>query len=110
MCNTKGANVSEFYCTKCGKRGIPVLRTKGQNREPGHLKKLFCLTCGEVNHVEIKPFGKYTHDDFLLEFEGGNFGEDGTRILPYELFKQNLKKKSEKFYSESEATIESEEK
>ena len=47
--------MSEFYCTQCGKKGIPVYRKKGQERKAGHLKKLYCLYCNmETNHVEIK--------------------------------------------------------
>ena len=32
---------SRFFCTKCGREGIPVHRKKGQQREGGHLKKLY---------------------------------------------------------------------
>ena len=65
---------SEFYCTKCGKKGLPVMRKKGQQREPGHLKKLYCIFCKEeVNHAEIRSIGGYTYEDFLEEFEAGRF-------------------------------------
>ena len=51
--------VHDFYCTKCGSKGINVPRIKGKLREPGHLKKLFCLKCQEeVNHVETTDNGK----------------------------------------------------
>lgn len=76
--------VSEFYCVKCGNKGIPIVRHKGKGREAGHLKKLFCLKCQEeVNHVEIKAKSKYTYDDFLVEFEHNNFDEDGNRKMSY---------------------------
>ena len=42
--NIRHIILSDFYCTKCGIKGIPVFRTVGTEREPGHLKKLFCLT------------------------------------------------------------------
>ena len=59
---------SEFYCTACGKRGIPIARKPGQQREAGHLKKLFCLNCGkEINHAEVRPFGSYSREDFEEE-------------------------------------------
>ena len=75
---------SEFYCTQCGCKGIPVQRKRGQFREAGHLKKLFCLKCGiQTNHVECKPFTKYSFEDFKIEFEYGNFNEDGTRVRTY---------------------------
>ena len=78
----------EFYCVICGSRGIPIARRKGAEREPGHLKKLFCLHCGvETNHCECIPWSKYTHDDFLIEYEAGNFTKDGLRKIPYNQLK-----------------------
>ena len=86
---------NEFYCTQCGSRGIPVVRKKGAEREAGHLKKLFCLHCGcETNHVECREWDGYTHEDFLYEFFGGNFTEDGQRKEGYGLFKHNLTKEN----------------
>lgn len=75
---------SSFYCTRCGSKGIPVRRSKGKKREPGHLKKLFCLTCqDEVNHVEVQEAGSsYTYKEFKIEFEKGNFDKNGKRIVP----------------------------
>lgn len=85
---------SEFYCTQCGSKGIPVLRKRGQEREAGHLKNLFCLTCGkEQNHVECKPYTRYTHEDFLIEFENGNFDKNGKRIKTYGELRDELNKK-----------------
>lgn len=86
MATRKGKmTTSEFYCTSCGKKGIPIARKPGQQRETGHLKKLFCLYCNkEVNHVEIRPFGSYTKDNFEEEFQLGRF-IDGQRIPVAEL-------------------------
>jgi hypothetical protein len=84
--------LSDFYCTYCGNKGIPILRTN-KAREPGHLKKMFCLYCQKENNmVEIKQNGKYTLEDFLLEFQNGNF-ENGERKLPYKQFISELRKK-----------------
>ena len=72
--------ISDFYCTECGHRGIPLPRDKSKIREGGHLKKLYCMYCQkQVNHVEIRPFGKYTYEDFIREFNSGKF-EKGKRI------------------------------
>lgn len=72
-------NQSRFFCTKCGKEGIPIARLRGQERKSGHLKKLFCIYCNEeVNHVEIKEIGDYTYENFKEEFELGRF-VDGNR-------------------------------
>ena len=80
MPKVKTALISEFYCTECGKKGIPVARHPGQHRKPGHLKKLFCLHCQkEVNHVEIRPYGSYTYENFLEEYNLGRFFE-GNRL------------------------------
>lgn len=71
---SKNFTLSDFYCTECGKRGIPIARKKGQQREAGHLKKIFCLYCNcKTNHAEVKPFGAYTYDDFLEEYSLGRF-------------------------------------
>lgn len=76
--------MSEFYCCKCGRRGIPILRKKGAEREAGHLKRLWCINCQqEWNHVECKPWTKYTVEDFEIEFKTGNFDEQGNRKMPY---------------------------
>lgn len=76
--------IDEFYCTQCGRRGIPIARRKGAEREAGHLKKLFCLTCQkETNHAECKLFTKYSYEDFVIEFEYGNFSPEGQRIRTY---------------------------
>ena len=65
---------SRFFCTECGNEGLPIMRPKGQMREPGHLKKLYCIHCKkEVNHAEIREIGGYTEEDFRREFELGRF-------------------------------------
>lgn len=75
---------SEFYCCKCGNRGIPIARINGKEREAGHLKKLYCLHCKtEWNHAECKPFSHYDYNDFLMEFREGNFDEEGNRKMTY---------------------------
>ena len=72
--------ISEFYCTECGRRGIPLPRFKGNFREGGHLKVLFCPHCQkEVNHVEITSRGSYTYQDFYDEFTRGRF-VNGERV------------------------------
>lgn len=87
-------NFSDFYCTKCGHKGIPIIRKSGKAKEPGHLKKLFCLYCNsEENMVEIKQKGSYTLEDFLLEFQNGNF-ENGQRKMPYKQFLAEMRKRS----------------
>lgn len=86
--------ISDFYCTGCGQKGMPVHRKTGQARENGHLKRIYCIYCGrDINMAEVKPFGKYQLSDFKLEFSYGNFDEEGNRIQPYKQFKRELKEK-----------------
>ena len=64
--------VHDFYCVKCGKKGLPCYRRKSHQHEKGHLKKLYCIYCNEeVNHYEC-----YSYDDvnkFKEKFKKGVF-------------------------------------
>ena len=72
--------ISEFYCTKCGNKGIDLPRKKGQLREAGHLKKIWCPHCiEETNHAEVKEWTSYDKEQFLYEFNLGRF-VDGVRV------------------------------
>ncbi len=85
--NIRNQKLSNFYCTQCGHRGIPIQRKKGKEKEPGHLKKLYCIYCGkEQNMIEIKQNGRYTYKDFKIEFDNGNFDSYGNRKVPYKQF------------------------
>ena len=85
---------SEFYCTKCGRpQKFPIPRLSGQARPSGHLKNMYCFyCCEEVNFCEIKRNTKYDYIDFLIEFEGHNFDDNGARKLPSGIFKDKLMK------------------
>ena len=77
--NTITFTVSDFYCTVCGCKGIPIPRKASKQRKKGHLKKLFCLSCKEeTNHVEVRPFD-YPHEDFLIDLAAGKFKEEETK-------------------------------
>lgn len=80
--------ISRFFCTQCGKEGIPIFRKGTQRRELGHLKKIYCIHCGkECNHVEIaEKAWSYTYEDFLKEYNGHNFDKEGNRIVPLKKF------------------------
>ena len=74
MAKNQEITSSDFYCTRCGRKGIPIARKVGKQREAGHLKKLYCMYCKEeINHAEIRPFGDYNYEDFKLEFDLGRF-------------------------------------
>ena len=83
----------EFYCTWCGNRQkFNIPRPIAKQRPGGHLKKMFCFKCKkERNFVEVKPYAsKYTYDDFLLEYNHGNFDENGNRKESFGIFKQKI--------------------
>ena len=94
-CCMGGFTVSKFYCLNCHNEGICIPRNNGRNREPGHLKNMYCIHCKKnFNHVEIRSFhSDYTYDDFLLEVKYDNFTKEGIRKEPYRVFRGNLKQK-----------------
>ena len=69
----KGAHSFEshdFYCIKCGKKGIPCQRRKGFQHSRGHLKKLYCIYCHEeVNHYECRSLSDV--EKFQRNFKKG---------------------------------------
>ena len=88
----KEITISDMYCTQCGKRNIPIPRSKGKERECGHLKQMYCIYCKKkTNMVEVRGFySNYTYDDFKLEYDLHNFNEDGTRKLSWSEFRIHL--------------------
>ena len=67
------ANIEHnFYCIKCGNRGIPLQRRKSLTKEKFHRKKLYCIYCKEeVNHAEVK--NDYEVQEFKEAFINGYF-------------------------------------
>ena len=64
----------DFYCVKCGRKGIPIMRRVSCQKEKHHLKKLYCLTCkNEVNHVECK--NEFEVAEFKNNFIAGIYNE-----------------------------------
>lgn len=58
--------VSDFYCLKCGRKGVPIARRKDSQRELQHLKNIYCVFCQEeYNHLEKRPFSASLEQDFL---------------------------------------------
>jgi hypothetical protein len=76
--NTITYTISDFHCTCCGAKGIPVPRKASRQREHGHLKKLYCLPCkAETNHIEVRPFD-YDIEQFIKDLKEGKFKEENT--------------------------------
>lgn len=73
---------SEFYCIKCGNRGIPLPRPHGHQRKQFHRKKLYCIHCKqEVNHIECKTEADI--NDFKIEFKNGMFIDEAIESVSY---------------------------
>lgn len=88
--------VHKFLCVNCSYNALPmfVSRDLKEQREAGHLKKMFCLSCGkEINHAEVTESGPYTVTEFHLEWAEGNFNEKGNRKKPWKQFINELKQK-----------------
>lgn len=94
MAKRENFSISDFYCTACGSRGLSLPRKGSKCKEPGHLKRIYCIHCGkEWNHAEIRPIcNDYSYKDFQLEMQYHNFDENGNRKEPYRIFRGNLKK------------------
>ena len=72
----------EFYCLKCGKKGLPVLRKQGYQKEKFHRKKLYCIHCHEeVNHIEVK--NPIERQEFLTNFTKGDYQDEAKNSLAY---------------------------
>lgn len=81
---SKDFYISDFYCIKTGLRAISLPRKISKQNEPGHMKKIWCPICNEEhNCCEVRPFGKYTEEDFKIEYEMDNFDESGNRKESY---------------------------
>ena len=65
----------DFYCVRCGQKGIPIQRSKGHLHSKNHKKKLYCINCKkEVNHIEI-----FTEEDlikFQEDFKNGVYKDE----------------------------------
>lgn len=72
----------EFYCMKCGNRGIPLSRNRGHQHGRFHRKKIFCLYCQqEVNHIECK--NPEDVKEFQENFEKGVYEDEANESVSY---------------------------
>lgn len=71
---------SEFWCINCGKKGIPIMRSRSRRREQGHRKALFCVTCKMViNHIETRNEDEARQ--FREDFAAGKFAEEARESI-----------------------------
>ena len=73
---------SDFWCIRCGKKGIPVARPRGHIREKGHRKALYCIHCKmKINHIETR--NEEEKLEFLRNFAAGMYAEEAERSAEY---------------------------
>ena len=72
----------DFYCLKCGNKGIGVFRNMGFQRERFHRKRLYCPFCKEeVNHIECKTYEEV--QIFRDAVERGEFKDEAEESVSY---------------------------
>ena len=68
-------NTHNFYCLRCGNKGIPIMRKEGHQHAKQHRKKLYCIHCKEeVNHMECKTYADVI--EFKENFENGVYKDE----------------------------------
>lgn len=72
----------DFYCINCGKKGMPLARKTGKQKEKFHRKKLYCLNCKtEVNHIECR--NQEEIETFKMNFALGLYKEEAAESLGF---------------------------
>lgn len=75
-------NTHNFYCIKCGNKGIPIMRKEGFQHSRNHRKKLYCIFCKEeINHVECKSYADVL--DFKENFANGVYKDEAEESLSF---------------------------
>ena len=71
----KKTMLHEFYCIKCGNKGIPIQRKASSQRNKLHKKKLYCIYCKEqINHIECRNIEDV--NSFKEKFNNGEYQEE----------------------------------
>lgn len=72
----------DFYCLKCGNKGMPCRRKTGHQYKKFHRKKLYCIYCREeVNHIECK--NELEVREFKANFERGVYKNEAQESISY---------------------------
>lgn len=71
-----------FFCIRCGKEGIPLMRKQGHKHTDFHRKKLYCPYCKmEINHVECKTQADV--NEFKENFKNEVYKDEVEESLAY---------------------------
>ena len=80
--NVKKMENHDFYCLKCGKKGLNVYRRQGHQHGKYHRKKLYCFYCKEeLNLMERRNQAEI--DEFKDAFERGEFVDEAEESISY---------------------------
>ena len=76
------SDLHDFYCLKCGRKGIPLARRRSLQHEQFHRKKLYCIYCQtEVNHIECR--NEFEVMKFKQNFEKGVYKDEADASISY---------------------------
>ena len=82
MAKPRKTEMHDFFCLKCGNKGIPIGRKQGFQHGKYHRKKLYCPTCRqEVNHIECKTMDDV--EEFKFNFENGVYKDEAEASICY---------------------------
>lgn len=80
MARAKKTDLHDFFCVKCGNKGIPVMRKRSHNHGKFHRKKLYCLHCKqETNHIECK--NEFEAAQFLIDYQNGVYEDEAKEYI-----------------------------
>ena len=80
MAKPRKTVMHDFYCLKCGRKGLPVHRRIGHQHAKFHRKKLYCFYCQEeINHMECRTQAEI--DEFKAAFERGDFVDEAEESI-----------------------------
>ena len=69
-----------FFCLKCGKPGVPVMRKIGKQHEAFHRKRLYCPWCKiEINHMEIR--NQAEKEIFMEAYNNGEYKQEAEESI-----------------------------
>ena len=76
------SDLHDFYCLKCGRKGIPLARRRSLQHEQLQRKKLYCIYCQtEVNHIECR--NQEEIETFKTNFALGLYKEEAAESLGF---------------------------
>lgn len=72
----------DFYCIKCGNKGLSLMRNHGHKHQRFHRKKLYCPHCKcEINHIECR--NEEDAYEFKMAFEKGEYVNEVEESLAF---------------------------